>query len=81
MNKTIVNQPIPLDVASQLCAEIRAEAEENWHTASARWCWHCRRTYEGRKNFKGFRQKPGNRGCILVNARYASMLRSSPNAA
>lgn len=66
--------PIPLIVAEQLCAEIRAEADRNWHTAAARWCWACRKRRETDvPKQPGYLQKPGNRGCILINARYAHM--------
>ena len=34
--------PIPLETALQLCADIRQEAEINWHTEAARWCWAAR---------------------------------------
>lgn len=71
MKKTIRAEPIPAEIARQLCSDIRAEAEKNWHTASARWCWQCRRSYEDRGRVIGYQQKPGNRGCLLVNARYA----------
>ena len=62
---------IPLEVAEQLCREIRAEADRNWHTAAARWCWSCRKSKQADE--PGYLQKPGNRGCILINARYAQM--------
>ena len=71
MNEQVVVNPIPLDVATQLCAEIRREFdEESWHSSAARWCWSCQQTGRDDSTNRGFLQKPGNRGCILVNARY-----------
>jgi hypothetical protein len=74
MEKHEETNPIPLEIAEQLCAEIRAEADRNWHTAAARWCWSCRKS-KGAEEPKqpAYLQKPGNRGCILINARYAHM--------
>ena len=62
---------IPLEIAIQLCAEIRKEAEQNWHTHAARWCWSCQRSSSGDPEKRGFLRAPGNRGCDLVNARYS----------
>lgn len=74
MEKSEIISPIPLEVAEQFCAEIRAEADRNWYTAAARWCWSCRKG-KGAEEPKqpGYLQKPGNRGCLLINARYAQM--------
>ena len=68
--------PIPLKTAEQLCAEIRAEADRNWHLASARWCWHCQEAARGDTVKRGFLRQPGNRGCILINTRYTERLSS-----
>ena len=62
---------IPTEIAIQLCAEIRKEAEQNWHTHAARWCWSCQQTSGGEPDQRGFLRAAGNRGCDLVNARYA----------
>lgn len=64
---------IPLEAAELLCAEIRAEADVNWHTAAARWCWDCRKKAGGDPANKGYLRKPGNRGCILINRRYQAV--------
>ena len=71
MLETIANDAIPLETAILLCKEIRDEADRNWHTASARWCWECRQSSSGDPDMRGFLREPGNRGCILINQRYA----------
>jgi hypothetical protein len=80
MNTNSVLNPIPLKVATQLCSEIRREAERNWHSAEARWCWNCQKLRRGDPNQWGVLQKPGNRGCIMVNARFAQ-IQSATNSA
>ena len=67
---TITNA-IPLDVAIQLCEEVREEAEKNWHTPSARWCWSCQQSAGGNPDNRGFLRVAGNRGCVLINALFA----------
>ena len=71
MNDNVVIEPIPREVADQLCAAIRQDAELNWYTAAARWCWNCRQEAGGDMNNRGFMREPGNRGCYLVNARFS----------
>lgn len=66
-------EPIPYEIAVDLCAQIRAEAEINWHTASARWCYQCRQIAGNDPNNCGFLRASGNRGCILINCKYADM--------
>jgi hypothetical protein len=72
----IMNQsafdPIPWKVADELCLAIREQAEVNWKTAAARWCWNCQQATGGDMNKRGFMRSPGNRGCTLINARYAT---------
>jgi hypothetical protein len=65
--------PIPWQVADQLCLAIREEAKINWYTIAARWCWDCQKTTGGDLTRRGFMRRPGNRGCELVNARFAEM--------
>ncbi|MEW5871942.1 MAG: hypothetical protein AB1894_21920 [Chloroflexota bacterium] len=62
---------IPLEIAQQICAEIRQEAEVAWYTQAARWCWTCQQATGGDPNHRGFLRAPGNRGCILINDRFA----------
>lgn len=66
-------QAIPYELANQLCAEIRAEADQNWHTFTARWCWGCQRESGGDPEKRGFLRAAGNRGCTLINTRYAQL--------
>jgi hypothetical protein len=66
-----VEEPISYGVAIEICRAIRAEAEINWTTASARWCYACREARKDWAKTPGFSDKPGNRGCMLVNTRYA----------
>lgn len=78
MNNEEVKDPIPYEVAKKLCKEIRDEAEIRWTTASARWCYTCRESRGDSDIKRGFMLKPGNRGCVLVNARYA-LIHSTAN--
>jgi hypothetical protein len=73
MNEELAVKPIPLEIAERLCAEIRAEAEEQWHSSASAWCWACQKSTGGKATKRGFLQAPGNRGCILVNARFAAL--------
>lgn len=68
---------IPSELAERLCRQIRQEANQNWHTASARWCWRCRKSYEARNRDFGYDASDGNRGCVLVNVRYAEVVNSA----
>ena len=66
-----VASPIPLKAAVRLCEEIRREfAEDQWHTSAARWCWSCQEATGGDPSNRAFLQEEGNRGCILINARF-----------
>lgn len=71
MGESRVTEPIPWEVANQICAAIRKEAEQNWYTAAARWCWNCQEMTAGEESRRGFMREPGNRGCYLVNIRFA----------
>jgi hypothetical protein len=73
MNANVIRDAIPYETAIMLCKEFRAEAEWEWHTAASRWCWRCQQAAGGEASKRGFLRAPGNRGCILVNARYAEM--------
>ena len=65
------NSPIPLEIVIQLCEDIRLATERNWNTATARWCWSCQQSSGGNPAKRGFLRQEGNRGCILINSRYA----------
>lgn len=77
MNERPRLKPISSELAERLCRQIRQEANRNWHTASARWCWRCRKSYGTRNRDFGYNASAGNRGCVLVNARYAEVVDSS----
>ncbi len=70
MNDNIITESIPWEAADQLCIDIREEAEKNWSTAAARWCWSCQKTTGGDMNKRSFMRQPGNRGCYLINERF-----------
>ena len=40
MNENVINL-IPLEIAIQLCAEIREEIDRIWYPTPARWCFYC----------------------------------------
>jgi hypothetical protein len=65
--------PIPFETAVELCAQVRADAEVNWNTASAKWCYQCRQIAGNDPNHRGFLREPGNRGCIVINRKYAEL--------
>ena len=71
MQDSSVQERIPMEVALELCAAIREEAEGDWQTPAGRWCWSCQEATGGDPAKRGFLREPGNRGCILINARYA----------
>lgn len=73
MDTTYSFTPIPYEMAVRLCAEIREEAERRWYTPAARWCWICQESTGGDPAKRGFLQKPGNRGCPLINARFSEL--------
>jgi hypothetical protein len=69
----ILVEPIPFETAVELCALIRADAEINWHTASARWCYQCREIAGDNPENRGFLRAEGNHGCILINRKFVEM--------
>ena len=73
MGASSVQGHIPMEIALKLCAEIRAETDDDWTTHAGRWCWACQEASGGDPDQRGFLRKPGNLGCILINARYAAM--------
>ena len=73
MDKNVIN-PIPLEMAIQLCDEICEEMDREWYPTPNRWCYCCTEKSGGDPMKRGFLREPGNRGCTLVNARYAEMM-------
>jgi len=78
MNESVIN-PIPLEIAIQLCDEIREELDRIWYPAPDRWCYDCQEEAGGDPLKRGFLREPGNRGCIMINARYAEMTHRKPS--
>lgn len=78
---TKVKNPIPYEVALMLCNEIKEEVALKWTTASARWCYACQASRDDSEQVRGFTLKPGNRGCVVVNARYARLQAAGRNQA
>jgi hypothetical protein len=68
-----VGNPIPLEIAIQLCDEIREELDRIWYPTPARVCLCCEQEGCEDPTKRGFTRLAGNRGCTLVNARYAEM--------
>ena len=62
--------PIPKEVASQLCTEIRQENRRKWYTFAAVQCWGSSIFSKGNPAKMCLSSRPGHRGCNLVNARY-----------
>jgi hypothetical protein len=79
MGEDVFINSIPLDVAIQICSEIRKESHLNWDSPTARWCWSCQRLSEGDPQKIAYIKKPGNRGCHLVNVRYVQLKQDNPN--
>jgi hypothetical protein len=77
MEDSILLSPIPFDTAVRLCEEIRQETEREWHTSSALWCFTCQQETGGDMSKRGFLRAEGNRGCVLVNARFAELMRAN----
>ena len=64
-------EPIPLEMALELCAAIRRDFDEvNWQSPAARWCWACQEKTGGDPEKRGYLRAEGNRGCLLVNSRF-----------
>jgi len=62
--------PIPRDVAEQLCAQIRQGNRGKWYTFNGMWCWGCAKFSGGNPAKLCFSSQPDYRGCAQVNARY-----------
>ena len=73
MGEGVFNDSIPLEVALQICSDIRKEAHLNWDSPTARWCWSCQKSSEGDPQKIAYKKKPGNRGCHLINIRYVQL--------
>ena len=63
-------EAIPKEVALQLCTEIRAANRRRRFSLAAMQCWGCVMFSKGDPEKMCLNNKPGNRGCKLINARY-----------
>jgi len=79
MGEDVFIDSIPLEVAIKICSDIRKESHLNWDSPTARWCWSCRNSSEGDPQKIAYKNKPGNRGCHLVNVRYVQLRHAGPD--
>lgn len=61
---------IPWDTALQLCAAIQAENRHKWYTPNEIMCLGCVIFSSGTPAKMCFANRPDNRGCYQINARY-----------
>lgn len=77
-----VQQPapaaIPGEAALRICAVIQAENRNRWYTANGIMCRACVKFSKGDRAKMCFANRPDNRGCYQVNARYDQQF--SPDA-
>lgn len=65
-----VDPAIPTDVALSLCAAFQSENRLLWLTPTGLMCWGCTMRSRRDATRRYFANRPGNRGCYQVNARY-----------
>jgi hypothetical protein len=65
---------IPKEMALQICGEIRERYRGKWYTLAGVQCWFCTVFSKGDPAKMCIGNRPDNRGCNLVNARYDRML-------
>lgn len=65
-----MKKEIQKDVALQLCAEIRQQYQGKWWTLAGIQCTGCNAATKGDETKRCVSNRPGYRGCNLVNARY-----------
>ncbi len=70
MVQTEAANPIPRDMALQLCAEIRGKYHGKWYTLAGMQCGGCVLFSKGDPAKMCFSSRADFRGCNLVNARY-----------
>jgi hypothetical protein len=61
---------IPWDTALHLCATLQAENRHKWYTPNGMMCRGCVRFSAGNPAKRCLANRPDNRGCYQVNARY-----------
>lgn len=72
-------ESIPSEIVEKICSEIQEEAHKNWDSPTARWCWSCQYSSEDDPRKLAYFNKPGNRGCHLMNVRYVQILQENPD--
>lgn len=70
IRKDVMPVAIPLEIALQLCAEIQQANRGKWYTSGGMMCRGCVRFSHGDPAKMCFSNRPDNRGCYQVNARY-----------
>ena len=68
-------EAIPIEVAIKLCNQIRQENRGKWSTAAAWQCRGCVMFSRGDLAKMCLANRPGYRGCSLVNARFVRQTR------
>ncbi len=71
MKQTDSVATITRDVALLLCAEIRQQYRGKWYTLAGMQCMGCLAASKGEIAKMCVSSRPDNRGCNLVNARFA----------
>jgi hypothetical protein len=66
---------IPRETALQLCAEIRQENRGKWYGFAHLQCCGCLTFTKGNPDQMCFNSQEGNRGCNLINKRYAQQVK------
>jgi hypothetical protein len=64
-------EAIPREIALQLCAEIRQDNRGKWYRFAHTQCWGCTTYAKGNPDKLCLSSQAGNRGCNLINKRYA----------
>ncbi len=70
MKPTPSVNPIPSEIAWQLCEEIRIESTRKWYTLAGMQCRGCIAFSRGDRAKMCVSNRPDNRGCNLVSARF-----------
>jgi hypothetical protein len=70
VNANSTQDPIPQDVAQQLCREVRTQNRGRWYSAAWWQCWGCTTFTHNDEAKMCYFKPPAFRGCNLVNARY-----------
>ncbi len=75
-NQELTSNPIPSEVAIQLCTEIRTQYKGKWYTLAGMQCIGCLTASKGDQTKMCVSSRPDFRGCNLVTARYNRLIQS-----